>query len=168
MRRLDKKPKPPSRPKTRVRISVSKKQVTGFQPVEVFAKYKDAFKDDFAIMRSSQSGVQSGIFYELASVSDISRSKLANKVFGMSPRTLSRQAESQKSLPPHQAELALKLLALYHKGIEIFGKKAHFNNWLQKPAAGLGAQIPFSMLGLSTGIDLVMDELYRLEFGDLA
>ena len=59
-------------------------------------------------------------------------------------------------------------MALYRKGIELFGSTAEFNKWLREPAYGLGKKVPRGLLGTMTGIGLVVDELSRIEYGDLA
>lgn len=53
-------------------------------------------------------------------------------------------------------------------GEAIFGSVATFKNWLNMPAYGLGNQIPYSLLKAIGGIDLIDDELCRIEFGALA
>jgi uncharacterized protein (DUF2384 family) len=71
-------------------------------------------------------------------------------------------------LNPRNSELILKLILLYKKGIEIFGNTESFNNWVSKPSFGLGSIVPYSLLNTTTGIDLIFEELVRIEFGDLA
>lgn len=56
-------------------------------------------------------------------------------------------------------------MALYKKGQEIFGNFEAFNQWLKQPAYGLGGIIPFGLLYTQGGINLVMDELLRIEYG---
>ena len=62
----------------------------------------------------------------------------------------------------------LKLEALYKKGIEIFGNRDEFNSWLKEPEYGVGWQVPLELFSTSTGIDMVMEELIRIEFGATA
>ena len=83
-------------------------------------------------------------------------------------KTINRYKQEKKKLNPRNSELILKLLALYSKGIEVFGKLESFNNWLMKPAFGIGNKTPFSLMNTSTGIDLIFEELIRIEYGDLA
>jgi uncharacterized protein (DUF2384 family) len=57
---------------------------------------------------------------------------------------------------------------LYKKGAEIFGNANDFNTWLNTEAVGLGKVKPFDLLYTQGGINLVMEELLRIEFGALA
>jgi putative toxin-antitoxin system antitoxin component (TIGR02293 family) len=66
------------------------------------------------------------------------------------------------------SEKLLKLFALYNKGSEVFGSLDAFTDWLSKPAYGIGSQIPQDIIDTMTGIDLIHDELVRIEYGDLA
>ncbi|MEJ7678800.1 MAG: antitoxin Xre/MbcA/ParS toxin-binding domain-containing protein [Segetibacter sp.] len=83
-------------------------------------------------------------------------------------KTLQNYSAGLKRLPMLQSELLLKLFALYDKGLGVFEGVESFNGWLQKPAFGLYNDVPDTLLFTSTGINLVMDELIRIEYGDIA
>ena len=59
-------------------------------------------------------------------------------------------------------------LALFEKGTEVFGSQEQFQCWMEKPSYGLGEQIPADLIVRSGGIELILDELIRIEYGDLA
>ncbi|MCF8248047.1 MAG: DUF2384 domain-containing protein [Saprospiraceae bacterium] len=120
------------------------------------------------IVSASRSGVSSLRFFGLADFTGLNREWLATEFMGLSLKTLQRYAQEAKSLTPREGEAILKLEALYKKGIEIFGNREEFNSWLEQPAFGLGGQVPLELISMSTGIDLVMDELVRIEFGATA
>jgi len=63
---------------------------------------------------------------------------------------------------------SLKCMNLLIKGTEVFGEIDAFTRWLKKPAYGLGDKVPLDLLNTITGIDLVVEELIRIEFGVLA
>lgn len=120
------------------------------------------------IVSTSRSGVSSLRFFGLADFTGLNREWLATEFLGLSLKTLQRYAQEAKTLTPREGEAVLKLEALYKKGIEIFGNRDEFNSWLEQPAFGLGGQVPLELISMSTGIDLVMDELVRIEFGATA
>lgn len=124
--------------------------------------------DAVYIVQTSRSGIKSSRFFDLADLTGLNRDWLATEVLGLSLKTLQRYNEERMLLSPRGSEAVLKLFALYRKGIEIFGDRDAFNRWLQKSAFGLGGQVPLDLLSMSTGIDLVMDELARIEFGTTA
>lgn len=120
------------------------------------------------IVSTSRSGVSSLRFFDLADYTGLTREWLATEFLGLSLKTLQRYAQEAKPLSPREGEAILKLEALYQKGIEVFGNRDEFNSWLKEPAFGLGGQVPLELLSMSTGIDMVMEELIRIEFGATA
>ena len=87
------------------------------------------------------------------------------QIIHISPRTISNYKENKKSLDPVQSEHLLKLITLYQKGEEIFGNIDEFNYWLQKPFWN-EKERPIDWLVTPGGIDLIMDELTKLAYGD--
>jgi putative toxin-antitoxin system antitoxin component (TIGR02293 family) len=135
---------------------------------KVLSKYKSSIDSDLSIVRSANQGVNSVIFTELVEISGINRNFLAEEVFDVSLKTMLRYQKERKKLNPRNSEIALKLLKLLNKGMEIFGTIDTFISWLNKPAFGLGEQIPIKFMNTNTGIDLIEEELIRIEFGALA
>ncbi len=134
----------------------------------LFRKYQGRIENPLAIVNSSRNGVKAIAFFDLASISGFQKAKLADDLLGLSLKTLMRYRETERKLNPKNSEMILKLIALYQKGVELFSDIKSFNNWLNKPAFGLGMQIPYDLINTSTGIDLIYEELLRIEYGDLA
>lgn len=111
-----------------------------------------------AIVTTARRGVSSEILVELHSLLPPTASR----------NTLPRRPAKGVTLPPESGEQSLKLMALYQKGTELFGSTEAFNRWLGKPNYGLNFAVPLELLQTSGGKDLVLEELIRLEFGDLA
>lgn len=93
---------------------------------------------------------------------------LAENVFEVTPKTLSKYRNDDVKLPPSVVELSFKLKDLYSLGLEIFGSKEKLNLWLNSPSYGLGNKVPASLLNTATGMDLVYDELTRIAYGATA
>ena len=51
------------------------------------------------------------------------------------------------------------------KGTEIFGGREKFLVWMNQPCTALSNNTPFSMLGSPFGIEMIFDELGRIEHG---
>ena len=79
-----------------------------------------------------------------------------------------RYHASKQKLNPAQSEHVLKMISLHRHGMEVFGDEYALHRWLQKPAYGLGNKIPFQLMNTSSGLDLIINELKRIEWGDLA
>lgn len=133
----------------------------------VFGRYEPLIRDKISIVLSSRRGVDAVLFFDLAELSGYKREEIA-PLFDTSLKTMLRYKETKRKLSPTTGELALKMLALFQHGEAIFGSIAEFRSWLDAPAYGLANQRPFDLMQTSGGIDLIDDELTRIEFGALA
>jgi putative toxin-antitoxin system antitoxin component (TIGR02293 family) len=140
------------------------------EPAEVYqilSKYGDLTGNDNAITLAAIKGVKSSLFSEVVTLTGFSRDLVAGWL-DISNKTLLNYEKQSKRLNPASAELLLKIILLFEKGLKIFGERKPFKRWLEKPAYGLGGIIPLEMMHTSGGVDLVIDELTRIEYGDLA
>ncbi len=117
-----------------------------------------------SLVASARKGVKPELFYDLATIIKMPEKNLA-QIIHMSPRTVSNYREGKKSLDPVQSEHLLKLAALFEQGEELLGNVDEFNYWLQKPFWN-AKEKPMDWLVTPGGVDLVMDELTRLAYGD--
>ncbi len=90
---------------------------------------------------------------------------LAESVFEMTPKTLSKYKNEQMPLPKRISEISIKLLGLYNLGVEVFGSAEDFNAWSIKPAMGLDFNVPRDYFSTVSGIDYITEELQRIAFG---
>ena len=67
-----------------------------------------------------------------------------------------------------QSEKILELALLQKRGIEVFGNPDKFNLWIETVNIALGSVKPKELLDNSFGIELIKDELTRIEHGVLA
>lgn len=112
-------------------------------------------------------GIPALLFFNVADQTGYRREQVAD-VFDTSLKTFQRYEREHRNLSPQDSEKVLKIQVLFTRGAEVFGAVEAFRRWMDKPAFGLGNQVPFSLLRTSGGIDLIMDELIRIDFGDLA
>lgn len=86
----------------------------------------------------------------------------------ISTKTLDRYIADKRRLNPNDSELVLKWKALFAQGNETFDSYNAFGGWLQKPAHGLNGIQPKELMKTSRGVDLIMEELQRIEWGQLS
>jgi hypothetical protein len=108
------------------------------------------------------------LFRNLLNFTKLPSKTLAEVVFEITPKTFASYVGKSKKLPKYMIEKVIKLEELYMKGIELFGNAAEFNLWMKKQSYGLGLRIPLGLIGTITGIDMIYDELIRIEFGATA
>lgn len=134
---------------------------------EVAVKYEVSSDNEFQMATKAQSGLHVSAFFDLTTLSGLTNQELS-AILGLSFKTIQRYEKENKKLNPINSEQLLKLIALYQKAEEVFGDLKSFDRWLRKPAAGFGNNVPFSYLQTPGGIDLIRDELIRIEYGSLA
>lgn len=86
----------------------------------------------------------------------------------ISSKTLSRYQKEAKTFDALQSERIMQIEILHSKGEEVFGSKENFSTWLETENLALGNILPRDLLKNSFGINLLLDELVRIEHGVLA
>jgi len=82
-------------------------------------------------------------------------------------RTLRRYTEDT-ILNPEQSERALEIARLYTRGTDVFESLEGFKEWMNSSVMALGNKKPKEFLDTSLGIEILMEELGRLEHGVFA
>ena len=81
---------------------------------------------------------------------------------------MQRYKKEEATFDVIHSERIIHLTLLFKYGIEVFGTKEKFKSWLETDILALGNIKPNQLLDNSFGIDLVKDELGRIEHGILA
>jgi len=133
----------------------------------VLKNYANDPDDKFWLVEESVAGVPATAVFDLIDLTHLNKDFFSG-ILNISSKTLDRYRKAEKRLAPSASQLMLKLFTLYRKGEEIFGNLEEFQKWIEEPAYGLGSKIPKTLFQTPAGIDLIMDELVRIEYGDLA
>jgi putative toxin-antitoxin system antitoxin component (TIGR02293 family) len=133
----------------------------------LFHQYEKELSNPVAMVLKAAEGLAISVFDSLMQLTALNKSQLAAFI-DATPKTIDNYRVRRRKLGRIESEQLLQLLALYKKGQEIFGSSEAFNEWLKQPASGIGGIIPFDLLYTPGGINLVMEELLRIEYGALA
>ena len=57
---------------------------------------------------------------------------------------------------------------VYKKAVEVFGGKEKALRWMEYPSAALGNIAPIKLIETSVGVQMLLDELGRIEHGIFA
>jgi putative toxin-antitoxin system antitoxin component (TIGR02293 family) len=120
-----------------------------------------------AIIKAVRSGISFNYFTKLVRSTPFSLAEWA-KYLQVSERTIQRNQKESKNFPPVQSEKIVDLAMLYKYGVEVFGNKNNFDTWLSSKSVVLGGRIPKELLDTKFGIDMVKNEVGRIEHGVLA
>ncbi len=143
----------------KVKRSVDIMGMTGIQP------FTDVINEnDFiSVIRD---GVPKKALDHLLSITGITTGEVSG-IIRISDRTLRRYTSKQK-LSPVQSEKIIELARLYSRGEEVFGTLGRFREWMDDTVMALGNKTPKAFLDTSLGIEMLMDELGRIEQGIFA
>jgi len=133
----------------------------------LLSKYEKSFDNSISILLNAKKGLKAQAVFDFILISRFSN-QLIEQLLKKTLKTFTNYKDQNTLLDSAISEKLLKLFALYDKGVSVFGSIEEFNKWMAEPAFGLGNQIPSSLLDTITGIDLVGEELTRIEYGDLA
>jgi putative toxin-antitoxin system antitoxin component (TIGR02293 family) len=134
----------------------------GMQGKRDFADIKN--ESDF--IRLIRVGIPKQAMNHLMEIADISLTEMA-LIVHTSDRTLRRYSDHQK-LSQEQSERMIELAKLYSRGEEVFGSINKFKDWMDTTLLPFGNKKPKAFLDTSLGIQMIMDELGRIEHGVLA
>ena len=119
------------------------------------------------LMDTIRKGVHFNLFNNIMTHSPFSLSEWA-KFLHLSERTMQRYNKEKKTFDSLQSEKILQITLLYKRGIGVFGDKQKFNAWLDTLNLALGKTEPKNLLDNVFGIQLLGEELTRIEHGVLA
>jgi putative toxin-antitoxin system antitoxin component (TIGR02293 family) len=132
----------------------------------IYSRYKSKISDPATLVFSAQKGVSANIFDDVVKL--FGHNEYMAEVVELTQKTINKYRTNNIKFSPIRSEIMLKLIALYQKGVSIFGNRESFINWLSKPAFGINGYVPFDLVKTSDGIDLITEELDRIQYGDTA
>jgi putative toxin-antitoxin system antitoxin component (TIGR02293 family) len=120
-------------------------------------------ENKFDVVELSYQGISKVALANLAKYLSLSWKQIAT-LLPVTERTLQRYASNQH-LSMAVSEQILKIAEVVAKGTDVFGDREMFLAWMNQPCTGLSNNTPFSMLESRFGIEMVFDELGRIEYG---
>jgi len=131
------------------------------------AQLNTKLNDTVELLKISRNGIRFSLFLEIVKSSPFSL-KEWGKFLHLTERTLQRYKKESKKFEPIHSERIIEIAKLQMKGKNVFGSKSNFEQWMNSNIVALGGIKPTELLDSTFGIDLIMDELGRIEHGILA
>lgn len=134
---------------------------------EVVADYKTDEETSLSLITLVREGIPYKDFKRIVENSPFAFTEWADFLH-LSERTIQRYKKENKSFDPLHTEKIIEIAILLSIGMDVFGDKDNFNRWLGSKSVTLGGIKPMELLDSSFGIEMVRDELGRVEHGVLA
>jgi putative toxin-antitoxin system antitoxin component (TIGR02293 family) len=123
-------------------------------------------KNEQDLIECMREGLPKFAMEALMEALEINTSEIVN-IIHTSDRTLRRYTAKQK-LSIEQSERIIELAKLYARGEDVLGDMNAFKEWMNSTVMALGNKKPKLFLDTSLGINILMDELGRIEHGIFA
>jgi len=120
-------------------------------------------KDPFDYIELSRRGLSVKQLYDILDYTQITIKDLPD-IISLSDRQINRYTKDKILRTDISAQL-IQIVELYSKGYEIFQSKINFQEWMIRKNRGLGNIEPKKLLDTTFGIQLIRDELGRMEYG---
>lgn len=106
-------------------------------------------------------------FKKIADVMPFTQKEWAD-VLHISERTLQRYSKDNSSFSFSVTDRILQIQKVIKKGIDVFGAPEKFVEWLRTNPSMLEGRLSFQSLGNFEGINRILTQLSRIEYGILA
>jgi putative toxin-antitoxin system antitoxin component (TIGR02293 family) len=134
-----------------------------FSNVKEVLGLKEKIQTPLDLVELGRKGVSKGAVSRLAKHLSIGLQEMA-PLLSVNLRTIQRY-NAEKVFNRSISERVLRIAMVVSKGEEIFGSGERFNIWLKESNRALADKKPIDLLVSDFGIDLVLDELGRIEHG---
>jgi putative toxin-antitoxin system antitoxin component (TIGR02293 family) len=116
------------------------------------------------LQNATQTGLPFNTFTTITNNIPFNQNEWSN-VLHLSERTFQRYKKEKKKFEPIYAEKILEITLLFNKGIMVFADANNFYAWLIQKNIAIGNIRPIDVLTNSFGIQMLRDELGRIEHG---
>lgn len=123
-------------------------------------------ENDADFINCIREGVPRKALDELMAYTSLTLDEITS-VLHVSDRTLRRYTPQQR-MNETQTERLIEIAKLYSRGEEVLGDIVAFKEWMNSNVTALGNKKPKTFLDTSLGINILMDELGRIEQGIFA
>ena len=131
--------------------------------MELLKPYAASFKSPRAKLTAIKKGLEAHAISDLIEITGATQMDLAH-ILDLPEPTLKKHIKVGKELNTGLSEHILQLFQLFDKGMDTFGSLVEFKSWLGHESIALLAR-PVEVLDTITGINMVMDELIRIDYG---
>lgn len=125
--------------------------------------YRATFKSPTVKLTRIKKGLEAQAISDLIEITGATQATVAS-ILDLTEPTLRKHIKGGRALNTGLSEHILQLFQLFDKGMDTFGSLGEFKNWMSHESIAFSAR-PIDILDTLTGINMVMDELIRIDYG---
>lgn len=126
-------------------------------------RHRTDINDKISLVKMSENGISKKALVSLSAYLNITIHRIAG-FLPVTERTITRYKSSQV-FNRFVSEHIIMMAEVVARGIEVFENREKFLTWLNLPHRSFGRNTPLEMLGSKYGVELVLDELVRIDHG---
>ncbi len=115
------------------------------------------------LIEIAQQGISKNAYEHLASYLNYNTKQMA-EILPITERTIQRYTQNTH-FNTEVSDHILQIAEVTAKGIEVFEDKSQFLSWMSFPCMSFENKTPLSLLTSKFGVDMILDELGRIEHG---
>lgn len=127
---------------------------------------KSIVNSEFNEIDSARNGIQYSEFEIVYDLFDFSNKKWA-EILGIGERSIQAIIKEKKPLDLRKSEKLIAFISLVRYGIHVFGNLSHFKEWLFYKSPALEGLAPIHYLDTFQGIEMLKEQLFGIETGNL-
>lgn len=132
----------------------------------IMHRYNENIARPIARMQVIRKGLAADALNDVQSLTGTSQGQVAS-IMHISEKTLRDYVKNKKDLNVPTSDHILSIMELFAKGQDVLGSIASFRLWLNRFNVALQLT-PIELLDNHTGIKLLMNTLYSIEYGSTA
>lgn len=132
-----------------------------------FTNLQQVLSNPYLLMKIARKGLDFDLFNSVVAQSPFSMKEWSALV-QLNERTLQRYKQEKTPLDPIYSERVLGIAQVLKQGESVFGNLENFKIWLDSENIALGGVKPKSLLDSTFGIEIIKNELTRIEHGIFA
>ncbi len=125
--------------------------------------YLGAPENRLDLIKFSDKGISKSALANLAGFLSFPMSRMA-EILPVTERTIQRYAPEDR-FNSIVSEHILQIAEVAARGVETFGDKERFLSWMKHSSTALGNRMPMELLSSRFGVEMILDELGRIEYG---
>ena len=125
--------------------------------------FRGKFSTTLDLVDLGEKGLTKASLLKLASFLELSTAQMAH-LLPVTERTIQRYSRTTR-LSRSVSEHILEIARVAVRGVDVFEDKDRFLAWMGRLNVALGNRKPLDLLASTLGINLVIDELGRIEHG---